>query len=115
MLVFEKVLTLYIIAQEATQQAYDAWVERFARFTPDGFTVTDGHGGWLGKSGFVIEPVKLFTVWNPTDEQIEGLFETFDKLRKDEGQEAVSVEINGKPYVCFTGADIQEAKALALA
>lgn len=93
MLKFENRITAYICPEDKSADNFDGWVRRFAFHAPDGFTVTNGTGGWAGENGFVTEQVKLFTVWQPSPETTKGVLNTLNELRVQEGQEAVSFEV----------------------
>lgn len=104
LLQFHKIITLFLCVADG--KSFDKWIDRLSVHAPDGFTVTDGLGGWRGKTGFVTEPIKLFTVWGPSPASLQGLLSTLDELRVEEQQEAVSVQVNGLPFICFDTDDI---------
>jgi hypothetical protein len=115
MLQFDKTATFYIVPQEKDETTFSKWIGRFAKFAAAGFTASDALGGWLGEDGkFVTEKIVRFTVWNPTASALEGLFNTLNDLRVEENQEAVSIEIDRQPFVCFDEADIEELKSKVL-
>ena len=112
LLTFDNTLTVYICPEDKSSGTFDKWVGEFAKSAPDGFTASEATGGWLGEDGnFVTEKIVRFTVWGATDAIASALLKTLDNLRKAENQEAVSVEINRQPYVCFSTADLEQLAA----
>lgn len=108
MLEFNRTLTAYICPEVKTSERFNEWISKFAKYAGDGFTASEALGGWMGADGnFVTEKIIRFTVWEPALDAVKGLLETLDLLRETEHQEAVSVEIDRKPYVCFSSSDIQ--------
>ena len=115
MLKFKYNVSVYITANTHIERL--EWRGKIAHFLASelgGFTYTEGTGGWVNKSGGLVEePVYIVNGWAQNKDAFLNLAILVSDYHRTCKQEAVSIVINGKPYICFSPEDITNVFAQA--